>query len=85
LIWKEIYASIAPPPLAKDDELLDDITLSGPQSTSISTDDKGNQGQIVIDTGTPDEALKQGIDSSTNTIDIAEQSRSVFDTARRHH
>jgi hypothetical protein len=35
-----------------DNELLDDITTVGPKSTSIFTDEKGHQGQIVIETGT---------------------------------
>lgn len=35
-----------------DNELLDDITMFGPKSTSIFTDEKGHQGQIVIETGT---------------------------------
>ena len=34
-----------------DNELLDDITMVGPKSTSIFTDEKGHQGQIVIETG----------------------------------
>ena len=35
-----------------DNELLDDISIVGPKSSSIFTDDKGHQGQIVIETGT---------------------------------
>ena len=35
-----------------DNELLDYITMVGPKSTSIFTDEKGHQGQIVIETGT---------------------------------
>ena len=35
-----------------DNELLDDISMIGPKSTSIFTDEKGHQGQIVIETGT---------------------------------
>jgi hypothetical protein len=35
-----------------DNALLDDIALFGPKPTSIFTDDKGHQGQIVIETGT---------------------------------
>ena len=35
-----------------DDELLDDISMVGPKSSSIFTDEKGHQGQIVIETGT---------------------------------
>ena len=35
-----------------DDLLLDEIELFGPKPTSIFTDSKGHQGQIVIETGT---------------------------------
>ena len=35
-----------------DNELLDDISMFGPKSSSIFTDEKGHQGQIVIETGT---------------------------------
>ena len=35
-----------------DNELLDDISMVGPKSSSIFTDQKGHQGQIVIETGT---------------------------------
>ena len=35
-----------------DNELLDDISMVGPKSTSVFTDEKGHQGQIVIETGT---------------------------------
>jgi hypothetical protein len=35
-----------------DDELLDVISMVGPKSSSIFTDEKGHQGQIVIETGT---------------------------------
>ena len=35
-----------------DNELLDDISMVGPKSSSIFTDEKGHQGQIVIETGT---------------------------------
>ena len=35
-----------------DNELLDDISIVGPKSSSIFTDEKGHQGQIVIETGT---------------------------------
>ena len=35
-----------------DNELLDDISMVGPKSISIFTDEKGHQGQIVIETGT---------------------------------
>ncbi|MDG1823779.1 MAG: hypothetical protein P8H45_02640 [Flavobacteriaceae bacterium] len=35
-----------------DSQLLDDISMVGPKSNSIFTDEKGHQGQIVIETGT---------------------------------
>jgi len=35
-----------------DNELLDDIEMFGPKSSSIFTDEKGHQGQIVIEAGT---------------------------------
>lgn len=35
-----------------DNELLDDISMVGPKLSSIFTDEKGHQGQIVIETGT---------------------------------
>jgi len=35
-----------------NNELLDDISMVGPKSSSIFTDEKGHQGQIVIETGT---------------------------------
>lgn len=35
-----------------DNELLDSISMFGPKSSSIFTDEKGHQGQIVIETGT---------------------------------
>ena len=35
-----------------DNELLDDISMVGPKSSSIFTDEKGHQGQIVIEIGT---------------------------------
>ena len=35
-----------------NNELLDDISMVGPKSSSIFTDKKGHQGQIVIETGT---------------------------------
>ena len=35
-----------------DNELSDDISMVGPKSSSIFTDEKGHQGQIVIETGT---------------------------------
>jgi hypothetical protein len=35
-----------------DNLLLDDIQMFGPKPTSIFTDAKGHQGQIVIETGT---------------------------------
>ena len=35
-----------------DNELLDEISMFGPKSSSIFTDEKGHQGQIVIEAGT---------------------------------
>ena len=35
-----------------DNELLDDISMVGPRSSSIFTDERGHQGQIVFETGT---------------------------------
>jgi len=35
-----------------DNELLDDISMVGPRPSSIFTDEKGHQGQIVFETGT---------------------------------
>ena len=35
-----------------NNELLDDISMVGPKSSSIFTDEKGHQGQIVVETGT---------------------------------
>ena len=35
-----------------DNELVDDISMFGPKSSSVFTDEKGHQGQIVIETGT---------------------------------
>lgn len=36
----------------QDSSLLDDINFMGPKATSLFTDEKGHQGQIVIETGT---------------------------------
>lgn len=38
--------------MKEDDLLLDDIEVFGPKPTSLFTDPKGHQGQIVIETGT---------------------------------
>jgi len=38
--------------MKEDDLLLDDIEVFGPKPTSLFTDSKGHQGQIVIETGT---------------------------------
>ena len=35
-----------------DNELLDDISMFGPKSSYVFTEEKGHQGQIVIETGT---------------------------------
>jgi hypothetical protein len=34
-----------------DNELLDDITRFGPRETSLFVDDKGHQGDIIIEAG----------------------------------
>lgn len=38
--------------MQQDGQLLDSITMSGPKATSLFTDAKGHQGQIIIETGT---------------------------------
>ena len=56
--------------MQENDELLDEITLSGPKATSIFTDEKGHQGQIVIETGTLLWLSSiYGVDLSTHTYD----------------
>lgn len=51
-----------------DNLLLDEISMFGPKSTSIFTDQKGHQGQIVIETGTLLWLNSlYGVDLSTNT------------------
>ncbi len=46
------WAAIHLAEMNQNNELLDEITMFGPKATSIFTDDKGHQGQIVIETGT---------------------------------
>ena len=46
------WATINLAQLKLDNQLLDDISMFGPKSSSIFTDQKGHQGQIVIETGT---------------------------------
>jgi len=46
------WAAVNLAQMKEDDLLLDDIELFGPKPTSIFTDLKGHQGQIVIETGT---------------------------------
>ncbi|MBS2211278.1 hypothetical protein KEM09_07695 [Carboxylicivirga mesophila] len=46
------WAAINLAQMQQHDLLSDDITMSGPKATSIFTDYKGHQGQIVIETGT---------------------------------
>ena len=45
------WAAINLAQMQKDNELLDQIDLFGPKSSSIFTDQKGHQGDIVIETG----------------------------------
>lgn len=64
------WATIQLAQMQQDDQLLDEISLFGAKETSIFTDAKGHQGQIVIEAG----ALLwlngiYGIDLSTNTYD----------------
>ena len=46
------WATINLASLNEDGNLADDISMFGPKATSIFTDQKGHQGQIVIETGT---------------------------------
>jgi len=46
------WATIHLAQMQQDELLLDEIELFGPKPTSIFTDEKGHQGQIVIETGT---------------------------------
>lgn len=53
-----------------DNQLLDAITMTGPKATSIFTDAKGHQGDIVRETGTLVWLNSiYGIDLTTNTYD----------------
>ena len=73
--------------MKQDDLLLDNIAMFGPKPTSIFTDDKGHQGQIIIETGTL--LWLSGIyniDISTNTYqtgfntDLHEIAKQIFDS-----
>ena len=56
--------------MQEEGTLLDDITMSGPQATSIFTDEKGHQGQIVVEAGTLVWLNSiYNVDLSTNTYD----------------
>lgn len=46
------WASFELAQMKQDDELLDEITYFGPKATALFTDEKGHQGQIIIETGT---------------------------------
>lgn len=46
------WAAINLAQMNQDSLLLDNISMFGPKATSIFTDDKGHQGQLVIETGT---------------------------------
>ena len=64
------WAAIDLAEMQESDQLVDDITLSGPKATSIFTDEKGHQGQIVIETGTLVWLSSiYGVDLSANTYD----------------
>lgn len=72
-----------------DNELLDDIEMFGPKSSSIFTDEKGHQGQIVIEAGTMiwlNSIYKTGLSSfnyntgfTTNLNTIAQEIIDVHD------
>lgn len=56
--------------MQEDDELLDEIDLFGPKPESIFTDEKGHQGQIVIETGgLVWLSSLYGVDLGTNTYE----------------
>ncbi len=64
------WAAINLAEMQEEGTLLDDITMSGPKATSIFTDEKGHQGQIVIETGTLVWLSSiYNVDLSTNTYD----------------
>ena len=72
-----------------DNELLDDIEMFGPKSSSIFTDEKGHQGQIVTEAGTMiwlNSIYKTGLSSfnyntgfTTNLNTIAQEIIDVHD------
>jgi len=62
------WASVELTQMKLDDALLDDIELMGPKPTSLFTDFKGHQGQIIIETGSLVWLNSiYGVDLSTNT------------------
>ena len=62
------WASVELTQMKLDDELLDDIRLMGAKPTSLFTDQKGHQGQIIIETGSLVWLNSiYGVDLSTNT------------------
>ena len=64
------WAAIDLANMQEEGTLDDDITMSGPKETSIFTDEKGHQGQIVIETGTLVWLSSlYNVDLSTNTYD----------------
>ena len=80
------WATIDLAQMNQDNLLLDNISMFGSKPTSIYTDDKGHQGQIIIETGTL--LWLSGIyniDISTNTYqtgfntDLHEIAKQIFD------
>ena len=62
------WASVELTQMTLDNELLDDIALMGAKPTSLFTDQKGHQGQIIIETGSLVWLNSiYGVDLSTNT------------------
>ena len=62
------WASVELTQMKLDNELLDDIGLMGAKPTSLFTDQKGHQGQIIIETGSLVWLNSiYGVDLSTNT------------------
>lgn len=64
------WAAVNLAQMNQDNLLLDDISMFGPKPTSIFTDEKGHQGQIVIEAGTLLWLNSiYNVDLSTNTYD----------------
>ena len=61
------WAAVELAQMQEDSTLLDNITMSGPAETSIFTDQKGHQGDIVVETGSLVWlSCLYGVDLSTN-------------------